>query len=144
MHLSAGSQALRRATFDICIVGRDPIGRAIDDLSAHETIDHRAVRIVRTTDVSQARTCDVVFIGTRERDAIREDLAILASSDALTVGNSQDFLDEGGMIQFLVEGDHVRFAVNLNAVRKTHLVLSSQLLRVAAYLMGKPQGEGTP
>jgi YfiR/HmsC-like len=142
MRLSEGSQALRRTTFDICILGRDPIGRTIDELASNETIDNRPVRIVRIADVSRARTCDVVFIGTRDRDSIREDLAILAGSDTLTVGDSEDFLEEGGMIQFLVEREHVRFAVNLNAVRKTHLVLSSQLLRVAAYVMGKPKAGG--
>jgi hypothetical protein len=42
------------------------------------------------------------------------------------------------MIQFMTQQDHVRFAVNLDAVDRTHLVLSSELLRVALSVTGRP------
>jgi hypothetical protein len=142
--LTAASQALRRATFDICILGRDPIGNTIDKLAGDETIDRRKVRIVRDINAAQARTCAIVFISTRDDDRIREALNVLADSDVLTVGDSPDFLNDGGMIQFVLQNDHVRFSVNLEAVRKTHLVLSSQLLRVALYVKGQPQPEVAP
>lgn len=139
--LTAASQALRRATFDICILGRDPIGKTIDKLAGDETIDRRKVRIVRETNASQARTCAIAFISARDDDRIREDLNALADSDVLTVSESPDFLNDGGMIQFVIQDDHVRFSVNLDAVRKTHLILSSQLLRVALYVKGQAQPE---
>jgi len=141
MHLSAGSEALRRDTFDICILGRDPIGRTIDEIAENETIDGRAVRILRIADASQATTCDVVFLSAQEGDRVREDLAILSGSDALTVSDAPGFMRDGGMIQFVTEQDHVRFEVNLNAVERTHLVLSSELLRVASTIEGSPPPE---
>jgi hypothetical protein len=48
------------------------------------------------------------------------------------------------MIQFLLIQNHVRFAVNLNAVNHAHLVLSSELLRVASSVTGKPPSGGLP
>jgi hypothetical protein len=48
------------------------------------------------------------------------------------------------MIQFVLVAQHVRFSVNLTAVRSTHLVLSSELLRVAYSITGKTPGEGQP
>lgn len=137
--LSIGSQALRRATFDICIVGRDWIGPDIDKLAANDTVDGRTVRVLHGIDPSHARTCAIALISTHAADAIREDLDMLSNADVLTVGDSPDFLNDGGMIQFVIEKNHVRFAVNLDAVRKAHLVLSSQLLRVALYVKGEPQ-----
>jgi hypothetical protein len=60
----------------------------------------------------------------------------------LTVSDAADFLKYGGMIQFVEEDNRVRFAVNLNAVNRTHIVLSSELLRVASSVTGKlPQEE---
>jgi hypothetical protein len=38
-----------------------------------------------------------------------------------------------------MQQSHVRFAVNLEAVEHTHLVLSSELLRVALSVTGKPR-----
>lgn len=142
--LSAGSQALRRATFDICIVGRDPIGPSIDKLAANDNVDGRAVRVLHGIDASKARTCAIALIGTHTSDAIREDLEMLSNADVLTVGDSPEFLNDGGMIQFVMQNNHVRFAVNLNAVRKAHLVVSSELLRVALFVQGEPKPEVGP
>lgn len=141
---SAESQALRRTTYDVCIVGRDGIGSTIDKLAANESVDNHAVRVLHDVTASQARTCAIVYISTHDDDEIREDLDILSGADVLTVGDAPDFLNDGGMIQFVVEKNHVRFAVDLNAVHKTHLVLSSQLLRVALYVKGQPQPEVGP
>lgn len=132
--------AAGHSTFDICILGRDPIGRAMDDVAANESIDNRPVRVMRLTDPSQGRGCDIVFVSPYEGNSIREDLAILDHSNALTVSDAPDFLERGGMIQFVLESDHVRFEVNLDAVDRSHLVLSSELLRVAAALKGRPPG----
>lgn len=142
MHLAPGSQALRRNTFDICILGRDPMGGTIDELAANNSIDHQAVHILRESNVLDARTCAIVFISSHDELTIRDALSVLAGSDVLTVGDSPNFLQDGGMIQFVLEKDHVRFAVNLNAVEKTHIVLSSELLRVALFVNGKPQTGG--
>lgn len=142
--LSTSSPAQRRTTFDVCILGRDPIGPTIDKLAANETVENHPIRVLHGISPSQARTCAIAFISTREPDEIRQDLDLLAGADVLTVGDSPDFLNVGGMIQFVVDKNHVRFAVNLDAVRKTHLVLSSQLLRVALYVSGEPQSEAGP
>jgi hypothetical protein len=45
------------------------------------------------------------------------------------------------MIQFVTQQSHVRFAVNLDAVRNARLSLSSELLRVAISVTGKPPAE---
>jgi hypothetical protein len=77
-------------------------------------------------------------VGTEER--AREDsfLAAAQGKPILTVGEGPDFLAHGGMIQFLLVGDHVRFAVNLEAVIRHRIVLSSELLKVAVTVTGNP------
>jgi YfiR/HmsC-like len=129
-------------SFDICILGRDSIGHTLDQITSGEAIDKRAVRVLRVSDPTDGRHCTVLFISAFEGDALREDMAILAGADALTVSDAPDFIQRGGMIQFVMEGDHVRFAVNLDAVNHTHLSLSSELLRVAASVKGSPASGG--
>jgi len=137
---ASGGPMAKGSTFDICILGRDPIGRSLDEIVGGDSIENRPVRVLRITDATQARACAVVFVSAYEGASLREDLAILDGSDALTVSDAPDFLDRGGMIQFVIMSDHVRFDVNLNAVNHGHLVLSSELLRVAAEVKGKPGG----
>lgn len=137
---STGAAQAQHTSFDICILGRDPIGHAMDEIADGESIDGLPVRVLRIADASRARECEVVFVSAYEGDATRQDLAILDRADTLTVSDAPNFLERGGMIQFVLEGDHVRFEVNLDAVERTHLVLSSELLRVAAAIKGKPPG----
>ena len=127
-----------RSSFDLCILGQDELDKSIDDLAARETISNLPIHVRHEPDVKASKSCAIVFISASEGDHIREDLAILAGLDVLTVSDSQDFLDRGGMIQFVHVEKQVRFAVNLDAVNRTHLVLSSELLRVASSVKGKP------
>lgn len=133
-----------RTSFDICLLGHETMGRTIDDLAANQVIGKLPVHIRRIPDVTQAQGCAILFISADEDDQLHEDLAILSSSDVLTVSDAPDFLARGGMIQFLLIENHVRFAVNLNAVNRAHLVLSSELLRVASSVVGKPSTGDLP
>lgn len=144
IRLSLPQPAAPRETFDICVFGQDPIGEILDGITANEQIDSRTVRVIRVKEATQARTCDIAYVGESEAERIESDLSVLAGADVLTVSDSPTFLARGGMIQFVLVANHVRFAVNLDAVKRTHLVLSSELLRVAYSVSGKPSMEALP
>ncbi|HKF48369.1 MAG TPA: YfiR family protein [Terracidiphilus sp.] len=143
MHVAPPAQAGQRNAFDICIVGRDRIGKALEGLVANEQIDNRPVRVRQLTEAREARNCDIAYLSA-EGERIDADLDALKGADVLTVSDAPDFLGEGGMIQLLLSQNHVRFSVNLRAVRQTHLTLSSELLKVAVAVTGAPAGEGAP
>src|SRR6266567_4522164 len=137
------TSVVQRATFDICVLGQDSMGHALDSVAENEEIDHRVVRVRRVKDTAEARSCDIAYISTSEGDRIESDVAELRGTDVLTVSDAPRFLAQGGMIQFVLVANHVRFAVNLDAVKRSHLVLSSELLRVAAPVSSVP-GEVAP
>jgi hypothetical protein len=56
----------------------------------------------------------------------------------LTVSDMPQFSQRGGMIQFVLEGKKVRFEVNLTAVQRAGLTLSSELLKVATTVRRNP------
>lgn len=120
-----------RPSFDICIVGEDPLGHTLDDLTANEQLDNKPVRVVRFKSAAEARGCAIAYISASEGARIGTDLRMLRGQEVLTVSDASRFLADGGMIQFVTVEDHVRFAVNLDAARAAQLTLSSELLRVA-------------
>jgi hypothetical protein len=138
------SNAPAREHFDICMIGPDPMGHVLDSLATGEQVDGRPVRIRRVEDAADARSCDIAYFSTNDTARIDSELAALRNSDALTVSDAPNFLEHGGMIQFVLVAQRVRFSVNLNAVHRTHLVLSSELLRVALSVTGKATGEVQP
>lgn len=144
LRLTGGAAADHHSTFDICVLGHDPIGHFLDDAVANQSIDGRPVRAVRVGDANAVKGCDIVFISPDEGDGIPLDLDAIGKADVLTVSDAADFLKYGGMIQFVEEDNRVRFAVNLDAVNRTHITLSSELLRVASSVAGKPPPEELP
>jgi hypothetical protein len=55
----------------------------------------------------------------------------------LTVADTEGFLEVGGMIQFLSANEQVHFAINVDAVSKSRLKVSSKLLSLAKSITGK-------
>jgi hypothetical protein len=131
-------QGVDRGPMLVCIAGRDPFGQVVGKLVDGEEIGGRLVGERDLESPEGVAACSILFVGTEER--AREDsfLAAAQGKPILTVGEGPDFLAHGGMIQFLLVGDHVRFAVNLEAVIRHRIVLSSELLKVAVTVTGNP------
>ncbi|HEY3705440.1 MAG TPA: YfiR family protein [Terracidiphilus sp.] len=136
VRFTSADTAAKGQSFDICIVGEDPLGHTLDDLTANERLDDKPVRVVRVKRAEEAGDCEIAYISAAEGTRITGDLNALRSRTVLTVSDAPDFLQHGGMIQFLTVEKHVRFAVNLDAVRAAQLSLSSELLRVASSVKG--------
>jgi hypothetical protein len=126
----------QRSTFDICIVGDNPFGHTLNDLTANEKLDGKPVRVLRLRSAAEAGECSIAYLGASEDGHLGHELEALRNQQVLTVSDASDFLRQGGMIQFVTVGDHVRFSVNLNAARRAQLSLSSELLKVAISVEG--------
>lgn len=140
----APSPTRQTPTFDLCIVGRNPFGHTLDDLTANEKLDGKPVRVLHLKTAADARACSIAYISASESGRLRHDLEELRGQPILTVSDAPDFLRDGGMIQFVLVGDHIRFTVNLDAARQAQVALSSELLKVAASVKGTPQPEVRP
>ena len=130
-----------RSSFDICLLGRDDIGAALEKLTANERNDGLPERTVRLPRAAAGRSCAIVFISNSEAERVDRELAELAGAPVLTVSDMPRFLEHGGMIQFDMQGKHVRFSVALNPVNRAGLSLSSELLKVALSVTGTPRRE---
>jgi hypothetical protein len=112
----------------ICILGKDPFGRAIDDLVQGEAVNGRKLMVRRINQAPAAHTCQIVFT-----QSGKEAAGILSGlgPGVLTVGDGESFIHEGGIIAFLIENRHVRFDIDQKAAEVADLKLSSKLLAVA-------------
>ena len=120
-----------RDTFEICVLGMDPLGAALDDIVAGKAITGRQVEAKRIADPGDSGGCRILFVSSSENARVPAILKALAGTRVLTVGRGADFTRRGGMIGFTFDDRRVRFIVNLAAADAAKLMLSSQLLRVA-------------
>lgn len=131
-----------RGPMQVCVAGGESFVQTMGRLVSGEQINGRGFE-VRTVDrPEKVGSCAILFVDTGER--AREDtyLAAAAGKPILTVGEAPDFLERGGMIQFVQVEDHVRFSVNLEAANRNGVGLSSELLKVAVAVRGKPVSGG--
>lgn len=118
-------------TFDICVLGRDPFGAALDAIVKGKLLAGQPVAAKRILGPSDAQDCRILFISPSEDSRVPAILQALQGTGAVTVSRGTAFTQRGGMIAFVTEERRVRFVVNLAAAETARLRLSSQLLRVA-------------
>ncbi|MBV9573924.1 MAG: YfiR family protein [Acidobacteriales bacterium] len=131
VHWPGQVEKVNAGSFEICVLGQDPFGAALDGVLAGETINGKAAVARRISKPEEAATCGVLFISSSEREHIKKILAALQKAPILTVSDMKEFSEMGGMVQFVMEDNRVRFEVNVGAAERAGLSLSSELLKVA-------------
>jgi len=127
--------------FPVCVFGQDPFGAILDSTLAGETLDGKPVVLRRISKPQDGVECRILFISSTEEKHLKEILAALSGGGVLTVSDMPDFTRRGGVIQFLLEGERIRFEVNLANAENSKLVLSSELLKVAASVRNRRSGD---
>ena len=127
------------AVFAVCVLGRDPLGAALDSRVTGETIDGKRVTVKRIARAEDTTGCRILFVSASEDGELAHILQALDGSRILTVSDLPQFVERGGMIQFVSDGKKIRFTVNVPAATQVGLTLSSELLRVAASVRTSPK-----
>ncbi|MFZ0562150.1 MAG: YfiR family protein [Terriglobales bacterium] len=126
---------------EICVLGKDPFGSVLDSTVAGESIDGKKIEVRRLAKAQDAAHCSILFVSESEASRLDAILPSLRRFGALTVSDIPHFAEHGGMIEFVMQQNKIRFAVNRAAAQQSHLVLSSELLKVAIRVIDKPQGQ---
>ncbi len=135
---SAASSPAGKKKVTIAIVGRDPFGKAFEQVEGARIKPWDAVlNIRRFNSISEmlnnngGEDCWIAYLRFQDQTRIKEELAHLADTPILTVSDTDGFLQAGGMINLVVAGNKIRWAINRRAARAAGLEISSQLLRNA-------------
>jgi hypothetical protein len=127
-------------TINLCILGSLPGGAALNGLDGQGVAGKRlAVR--HAVSAEDLHGCQAVFIAGSEERGLHRILGALAGANVLTIGDTDGFARDGVIINFYLERKKVRFEINIEAAQRAGLKLSSQLIRLAGAVYGKPAGE---
>ncbi len=126
-----------------CIFGRDPFGGSLDEVVRGKTINNRSFVIRRTSKLDELIGCKLVFVSAMEAGRLGDILESLKGSASLIVGDGEGFAQRGGAIEFFLEGNKVRFSVNVDAIKRAHLEVSSKVLALARIVHDGDRPKGT-
>ena len=123
------------------ILGKDPFGKELDDLTTGRAVNGHALQLVRFSAVEQITNCHILFICESERRKLDSILDVTRGKPILTVGDMKGF-ETRGMITLVKSNDSINLRINLEAAREAGLQLSSRLIRLDRSL--RPTDEGQP
>jgi hypothetical protein len=118
-------------SFIICILGKDPFGPVLDATVSGESIGQKKIEIQRIAKFQEASTCNILFISSSEEGHLGSILIAAQKMNLLTVSDMKRFAERGGTIGLVTQQDKIRFEVNRKAAEQCHLIVSSELLKVA-------------
>ena len=125
------------ASFDICVLGKDPFGNVLDSTVKGESIDAHQINVKRLQNMDEASHCNILFVAPSEQNRLSAILPAATRLNILTVSDMPGFAERGGVIELVNKEDRIRFEVNLTAAKESHLVLSSELLKIAVRVLQK-------
>lgn len=131
-----------KAPIILCVFRHDPFGSALDEILHGKTINNREVQARRISDLADVKTCQIVFVGSLDDKVLPDILNSLKGGSGLVIGESDGFAERGGGMQFFLENNRLRFAVNVDAVQKARLTVSSKLLALARIVHSPGRSRG--
>jgi len=122
----------------LCLLGDSSLGQPLESTVEGKTVKNHRIVVRSVFNADEARQCHVLFLTSADPAAWRSVLGSLEGAPVLTVGDGETFAQRGGIIAFKMEGNKVRFAINADAASRARLQISSQLLKLAAFIIGGP------
>ncbi|MDY6971927.1 MAG: YfiR family protein [Thermodesulfobacteriota bacterium] len=117
----------------LCILGRDPFGKAIESIRG-EMIRGRRLVIKVAEELEDLGKCHILFVSRSEKMELDRIFAWIERWNVLTVAAMRGFAEEGGIINFFTSGKKTRFEINISAAERAGLKISSRLLRLAVII----------
>ena len=119
------------APITACIVNDEGVAAALAKTVRGRNISGHALEVSRPQDSTTWRTCHLLFLAEGVVRRAAAELREITALPVLTVSDSKGFSRAGGIIELYVEGGRMRFSINVDAVNRSGLRLSSRLLGLA-------------
>jgi len=113
-----------------CIMGEDPFGNAFE-AAKDRTISNRSIQIKRFASVKDMTPCHVLFISRSEKEKLPDILRELGAAPLLLVGDMEEFAQRGGMINLALRKETVTLEINIDALNRAGIKVTSRLLNAA-------------
>lgn len=113
------------APFVICVIGRDPFGRTLDEAAATQTAVGRRISVRRTATLDG---CHVAYLGAGAAPEAVARPVLMVSDEAVSPRRA--------MVHFVLVDNRVRFHIDQRAAAQARLGMSSRLLNLAVSVGG--------
>nr|WP_320133072.1 YfiR family protein [uncultured Holophaga sp.] len=123
--------AQREGVFRITVLGRSPLGDALESSLAYHTLRGHPVAVRYLPDPRHLEACDLVFVTASSAGQLEALRAAIGSRPVLTVGDTPGLARKGIMVNLIRNSDRIGFELNLQSFRSARISLDPGLPRLA-------------
>ena len=114
------------------------MAKALEEATAGRDVDGHPLT-ARSVDIEgPVQACHVVYVEDADGRRTLQLLERVKDKPILTVSDLNNFAQMGGVANLFIEGGKMRFAVNVDALHRSKLRLSSRLLSLAKIVKDAP------
>jgi hypothetical protein len=115
----------------LCIVNDASVADALERTIKGRTVDGHSLIVKGLKVGAPLPLCHVLYIAGSDLKRSLEAIEPVKGVFVLTVSDAARFAETGGMVELFVESDRMRFAVNVDALQRARVRLSSRVLGLA-------------
>ncbi len=134
------------AAFTIAVLGDNRLLNPLKAIAQKKTVNDRPLVIRECTRIDDLAGAHIALISESMEGQLEAILKKAEAEKILTVSNSPGLAQKGVAIDFVSVEDRIGFEMNMNAVKRAGLTISSQLVKLAALVEENrpPDAEGAP
>jgi hypothetical protein len=115
----------------LCVVGSEEIATVLADTARGVTIGGHALEVRRPESTAAWHACHILFVADSASRLGADGIRVISELPILTVSDGKGFSRAGGVIEFYIQDERMRFIINLDALDRAGVRLSSRLLGLA-------------
>ena len=116
--------------FRICVLGSDPVLAALESVRKKQ-IKELPVSVTKISSVTQAQSCQVLFVGRSEHASIGNLARQIGNAPVLVVSEENGYDPKNVIIALVAQQGRITFKINRTSAQASSLTVSSKLLKLA-------------
>ncbi|GJL78061.1 MAG: hypothetical protein NPINA01_10500 [Nitrospinaceae bacterium] len=128
--------AIENRGLNFCLAGEDPFGNLLDKFRTKLKKKNRNLVLKPQVTIEEMPQCHILFVSQSEKSRVSQILQRVRGYPVLVIGDTPGFGVKGVGINFYIQGNKIRFEINREALERSGLVASSELLSLAKIVIG--------
>lgn len=116
---------------NLCVVGYDPFGAALDETVRDQRIGDRPVEVRRLARVDRSSDCHILYAAGSDAQPVADILEAVSGTPVLTFTDAARSPQEKGIVHLVINENRVRFEIDDQSAATNGLQISSKVLSLA-------------
>jgi hypothetical protein len=123
--------ASENETFDIAVLGKNPITSSLINISKDKKVKGKTITVKEYQNLDEMGFCNILFIPDKSSYPIEKILSKYEGKPVLIISENEGYGKKGTHFNFVMVENKLKFQVNLKAIKRSGIIISSFLLQHA-------------